>query len=231
MGACRRALVVVALALFAALPAQAAIMQAVYSGTIADGFDEGGYFFDVYTDLAGQAFAATFVYDTSRGTRSTFPLSDSVTGGSLLGGAAMPMLSALLTINGRSYGFGPVTIGAATIATDGTSLTRTEHRGEADSSDGTTRVEDVLLVGLRAPGVVVPNLDLPLALTDDDDFFQGSFVFARTDVVGATRTAYAGGRFLTDSVAITPVPLPAAAWLMLSGLGALGWFGRRHRAS
>lgn len=98
--------------------------------------DVGGLYFGL-TDLSGQRFTATFVYDTTLGTRSTL------------------------------------------------------HRGTEDSIVGTTRVDNVLSIALRASGVVVPNLDLPLALTDDHDFFQRNFVFARTDVGSGIRTAYA----------------------------------------
>jgi hypothetical protein len=43
------------------------------------------------------------------------------------------------------------------------------------------------------------------------------------------RTALKIGEFLLDDVSVTPVPLPASAWLMLSGLVGLGALVCRRR--
>jgi hypothetical protein len=74
-----------------------------------------------------------------RGTRSTLPgSSDSVFGGSDYAGGPIPVRSALLTINGRSHSFVPADGGAASIATDGSRLTRAEHRGTEDAISSPT---------------------------------------------------------------------------------------------
>jgi hypothetical protein len=54
-------------------------------------------------------------------------------------------------------------------------------------------------------------------LTDDSPFF--------IDVIGTRKSA--GGRFTLNVEAISEVPIPAAALLFASGLGVLGFAGRR----
>lgn len=87
----------------------------------------------------------------------------------------------------------------------------------------------IQLVGQRVPGDltawgVPPNLNGP----------AGDFVISFNGAPAPTQNDYytlktAGGQEMTLT-SLAPVPLPAAAWLLLSGLGGLGLFGQRRLA-
>jgi hypothetical protein len=58
----------------------------------------------------------------------------------------------------------------------------------------------------------------------------GDFVAFSGSFVGNASLSYIESRYLTISEA-PPVPLPAAAWLLFSGLGGLGFLGRRRKTA
>jgi len=78
-----------------------------------------------------------------------------------------------------------------------------------------------------APGE--PDNDTGSGGNGDFGYFDGT-----TGLWGDTDGSFAG--FVGMGIAevmqeTTPVPLPAAAWLLLSGLGGLGFVGRRRKAA
>lgn len=59
---------------------------------------------------------------------------------------------------------------------------------------------------------------------------NNNYLFASDIGVPNGSGGYYTGDVVTSS-SLTPVPLPAAAWLMLSGLGGLGWLSRKQKSS
>ena len=56
--------------------------------------------------------------------------------------------------------------------------------------------------------------------------FSAADIYTRLDGSASVRDGFVG-----TITSIAPVPLPAAVWLLLSGLGGLGLLGRRRRSA
>lgn len=82
--------------------ASADIVTLKYMGTVESGADTSGYFGTAGANLTNDAFTATFVFDTSRGSEYQF----AAHGGSVYPSPS-PALSASLTINGKTFNEDP----------------------------------------------------------------------------------------------------------------------------
>lgn len=69
---------------------------------------------------------------------------------------------------------------------------------------------------------VLSNTPTKISLIDQETNLLGWFDTSGNPISGIT---YDGA-----SVNVNPVPLPAAVWMMLGGLGLLGWTGKRRAA-
>jgi hypothetical protein len=90
--------------LFLAAPAVAAPMQAVFEGTVVQGFDDGGYF-GSGVSLDGLDFTAIYVFDPTQGMLTVTSDSVDLLGGVMYGAVPSPILAASLTINGHTAAF------------------------------------------------------------------------------------------------------------------------------
>jgi len=222
------------LAIAPTAPADAALFQQVYTGTVTGGYDGLGVFSGAGEYLTGLAYTATYVIDDSKGNRGGHDLGysyvdgfEAVQGGSYYYGLTPSEIpngtpvSAKLTINGK------------TILIDG------DNFGSASEGDYTIPYgADQLNIQARS------NTDAKNMyhnVSSDYDLFSGSgrfgtpFDFASdriTSGFGAFEMGGGYGTYATFDIARAvsspaAVPEPAAWALMIGGFGLVGGTLRR----
>ena len=96
-----------ALCLALAAPASASIYTITYSGSLLNGQDQAGFFFQndlKLHDLTGLNYTAVYTIDTSLGSSFQTPTQIDLFGGTNFG-FSNPVLSSALTINGTTFAF------------------------------------------------------------------------------------------------------------------------------
>lgn len=219
-------LATLAVALSVGVSAQATVLVATYTGTVAfAGYDTTGEFGAPASDLTGLPFTATFTYDTSLGDRQLSPgVGDGVVGGPALG-FTNPLLDSTLTIKSVTAHFPGNSYAQALAQTNSiqhvvrgfvpdrpigpNNFTRFEL---AAVTDGTPPDINFTFgpVGARGNGY------FEIFDYDDDGFFR---IFANGQLNVATISVLSGSE----------VPEPATWTIMIAGFGVIGAAHRRHR--
>lgn len=226
--------------------AQAAVLQAVYTGKVENSFDQFLSFGTTETNgLDGLDFSLTYVYDPSVGT----PFSTSAVL-AVFGGTAppnlvpSPIISASLKINGVTRSVNGSYFGSVVVQqTDSgfNSIDGVQHYAQ-DFGSTPDRTFDFII----STNVYDFDLPVPLSLTtpfgfnvpDGAPLNSGSFLFQ--DVVAGVAIENSSGILRFRSLTVSevtdlpptpaPIPLPASFPLLLAGMaGLVGWKARARR--
>lgn len=239
---------ILALALaVAAVPAQAAVMQAVYTGTVTNSFNYTNNFgLTGVSSLDGQAYVLTFVYNTALGITDNAGESIYLYGGTNTAPAPVPspVTSATLLINGQTVQAPPSNGIVAVKKSPPCAICENFVQHTASNSQGANTPNSsaqTLFGQFKSTTAAVPlSLTQAFSLTAPSGTSYDGGEFGFTDIQNNVTGTQVSGQFLVQSVTVTvvtpdvvvaPVPLPASAALLLVGLGAIGAMAGRLRAA
>ena len=141
-----KCMVVLSLSLFSS-NAYARVIQVSYFGTVADGIDTSN-FFGLGRSLVGAGYEASYLFDDTRGVRTTIaPYLDSVIGGPF-SGTSDPSIGATLRINGRSFRFTGSSLGLQSVYPLGSAISSYASDQSSDPFDASYIGNSLQVVGL-----------------------------------------------------------------------------------
>lgn len=211
------------------IPANAAVVEMTFTGTITSGADLTDTFGTGTTNLAGQSVTMVVTYDTEIGTYLSTPTMVGISGGSA-DGVPSPA-SAEVTIGGVTQDIAGDYAGAAQL-TDSEYYTNSYYKAEDRTYDGGTLLsQDYVVTQCQGP-VGSMALDLTATYSMDSVGCSGYLKFYAYDGTTVTMNTTATARFTTLSMRVidmAPIPLPAGFGLLGAGLAALGGLGLRRK--
>lgn len=239
-----RNLLAAGLLLIAGGAAEAAVLQATYSGQIQAFSDTFGFFGTPGSTISGGAADFSFVYDTDLGVSvSDFPLRDALLGGAYFG-VPSPVTSVSVTLGGKTVSANS-SFSRLGVYDDQTGVQGFYVAGSTADTDplytsGALFISDYI-ANFHAPGIVMPaSIATPFHLTDLDMLSgqAGAVSFVSMILTQCiSQTFYCRNQYLRLSleeirteIVMSPVPLPAAGGFLASAIGALSLArGRKRR--
>lgn len=231
----------------AALPTEAAVMQATYAGTVSNSQNNTNEFgMTGVHSLNGLGFTLNFVYNTSLGLTSNSSslnsASVSLNGGSFYGGVTSPMTAVSLTINGvtKSLAGSYAALVEQTLNTCNHCSNEDQHVAEDSSTSNGTTIKNSVQGVFQSSEIPVPlSLTAAFAFTSAQDPTPNLGGFSFRTVTNGQTTVSALGSFVVQSLTVSqigsdvdpaPVPLPATAGLLAAGLAGIGAIRARRGA-
>lgn len=226
---------------------QAATVKVEIAGTVASVQDEGGATFGGSVEV-GDAFALSFLYDTTIGVPLTSPGSNpgsqvtSLNSGEAYG--APSGIGATFSIAGQTFSVAGEEQGNVVLATPGgistdptTSFARYASYDANTAGSVTTQLAASFDI-YEALGIIPFNIAQSYSIDLDaeaDVVDFGFFYLIESEAGAGTNSIYTylglGGTSLTATVLTdepAPIPLPASALLLAGALGGLGLVRRRR---